>query len=125
MKTKRIMTVLVACLALMLGAPAAANAATYSVSGQLNAGGQLVQYSTFRSHTRGTAGLRITENVSGTSRFGLRNTSGSQVTSSLSFTSPSYQSWGTVAAGRYALNGRMISAHVSMPVYQWRGTLTL
>ena len=59
--------------------PTSAYAATYDVAGELNTGGHLVQYSTFRSHIEGGASLHIYNNVGTYSRFGLRNTSGSQV----------------------------------------------
>lgn len=65
-----------------LAAPLAAQAATYDIYGTLNTGGSLVQYSTFRSHISGGASLRVYDNVGTYSRFGLRNTAGTQITNS-------------------------------------------
>lgn len=95
--------------------PTSAYAATYDVAGELNTGGHLVQYSTFRSHIEGGASLHIYNNVGTYSRFGLRNTSGSQVTNTnqyngsggdQAFTRASNGST-TIPTGSYAINGRM------------------
>jgi len=109
---------------LAFGVPLSAQAATYDVWGQLNTGGALIQYSTFRSHLAGNASLRIYDNVGTYSRFGLRGTDGEQKTSSLQYNgSGGDQSWGWVATGSYALNGRM-GAQRGADNY-WAGTLNL
>lgn len=111
-------------ITLVMGIPFSASAQTFNVSGTLNTGGSLVQYSTFRSHVAGNASLKVTNNVGTYSRFGLRTSDGVQRTSSLQYNgSGGDQSWGYLATGSYALNGRM-GAKRGADNY-WAGLLTL
>jgi hypothetical protein len=109
----------------------AAEAAAYSVYGTLNTGGYLVQYSTYRTHSGGGSSLKVTDNVAGYSRFGLRNTANSQISNSneyhgtntlLAFKRASNGSL-DIPTGSYALNGRM-AANSGGDNY-WAGTLNL
>ncbi len=121
-----------AALLAVVGATAA-EAATYSVYGDLNTGGYLVQYSTYRTHGGGGSSLKITDNVSSYSRFGLRNTSNVQITNSneyhgtgtlLAFTLASNGSY-DIPAGSYAINGRMAADSGHGADHHWAGTLSL
>lgn len=112
-----------AVIAMTIFSTAPADAIAYNISGQLNTGGHLVQYPTFRDHTAGSASLELTKNVSTVSRFGLRNSRNDQVTRTLQYNSPSWQSWGHVPNGRYALNGRMEAQRGA--VNSWNGVLVL
>ncbi|NMM92913.1 hypothetical protein [Bifidobacterium oedipodis] len=123
-RVKKVLIGIVAGGALAFGIPASAQAATHDVYGYLNTGGALIQYSTFRSHLAGNASLRVTNNVGTYSRFGLRTTDGVQRTASLQYNgSGGDQSWGWVASGSYALNGRM-GARSGADNY-WAGLLTM
>lgn len=130
-RLRRAGAVAAATAVITLVLPSAAHAATYDVWGTLNTGGALVQYSTFRSHISGGASLRIYDNVGTYSRFGLRDTGGTQVTNSnqyngsggdAPFTLASNGST-TIPTGSYALNGRM-GAQSGADNY-WAGTLNL
>jgi len=118
-----------AMFSVMMGSPNA-EASGYNISGTLNTGGYLVQYSTYRTHTGGGASLQVTLNVDTYSRFGLRNPSGTQITNSneyhakeyLAFTMASNGSL-VIPAGSYAINGRM--AAKSGAANSWRGYLTI
>lgn len=111
----------------------AAEAASYSVWGTLNTGGYLVQYSTFRTHAGGGSSLKVTDNVAGYSRFGLRNTAGTQISNSNEYTGTGkliafkLASNGSldIPKGSYALNGRMAANSGNGADNYWAGTLSL
>ena len=115
------------CLAgsALLGAsPALAAQRYYAVSGTLNTGGYLVQYSTFRDHNvLGRAGLDVNNNVGPCGqpiRIGLRDLEGDQITASnvYSGTGSGLKYFSVASSGSlnipinsYALNGRMVECH--------------
>lgn len=73
MKTRRLLTVLAVTGSLLgtLAPPAMAD--NIYVSGELNRGGHLVQYSTFRTHTfTGPINMNLTNNTANYTRLGLR-----------------------------------------------------
>ena len=110
----------VAAGAALAGAPAMAAQTYWPVSGTLNTGGYLVQYSSWRVHdVNGRAGLDVNSQVGSCGqpiRLGLRNMLGDQVTASNVYTGTSaglkyftMASSGstTIPANYYAFNGRM------------------
>lgn len=123
--------------ALLVSNVGTASAATHDVWGELNTGGYLVQYSTFRSHISGGASLRIYNNTGHDnhrySRFGLRNTSGTQITHTNQYNGSggdqvfrrSSNNSTTIPTGDYALNGRMADASGHGCDNVWAGTLVL
>lgn len=132
-KAAKLAAIPVIAVVAALISPMAAQAETYDVDGTLNTSGSLVQYSTFRSHVSGSASMKITNNVATYSRFGLRNTSGAQITNSSQFN----ESGGdqpftlerngsrTIPTGTYALNGRMGEKKGVGADNYWAGQLTL
>ena len=80
----RVSVMAVALMGLMATTAAPVSAATYNVWGELNTGGHLVQYSTYRTHLSGPAALRIYDNTGCCgvrySRFGLRDLNDVQIT---------------------------------------------
>lgn len=115
MKTRRLLTVLAVTGSLLgtLAPPAMAD--NIYVSGELNRGGHLVQYSTFRTHTfTGPINMNLTNNTANYTRLGLRYTNGTQFTQTIQFNAPGNQNFPllngstTIAQGTYfAINGRM------------------
>lgn len=105
----------------------------YPVSGTIDTSGGLVQYSTFRYHGGGPATLEV-DSYPGYSdgnwlRVGLRNPAGTQV-AVIQFEDGSplgtTMSFGSVAAGDYALNARLvIDTNVDFPGTTWSGVLGL
>jgi len=131
----RVSVMAVALMGLMATTAAPVSAATYNVWGELNTGGHLVQYSTYRTHLSGSAALRIYDNTGCCgvrySRFGLRDLNDVQITHTnqyngdggdIPFRRASNNSL-TIPTGSYALNGRM--AACSGCDRFWAGILTL
>lgn len=112
---------------LSLATPALADSAY--VSGQLNTGGHLVQYSTYRTHTfTGPINLNLNNNTGTYTRLGLRDTSGNQFTNTSQWNAPGSQNFvlpsgsTTIGSGKqFAINGRMGSCFGCDNV--WGGTL--
>lgn len=137
-KHSTISLIAAAGLALALAVPAAAWAANYNVSGTLFSNGSLTQYGTFRPHSTGPAGLNVTRNVVGAagSSFGLRATSGVQVTTSRTWDSTfgltGYKPFAsattllpTIPGGSLAVNGRILGCcDPSSYNISWAGILT-
>lgn len=114
-----------------------AQAADFSVAAEFNCTGSLVQYGTYRAHTSG-AGAKIkidhmwwTDSQEG--RWGLRNTSNSQVTNSVSFTGSGTPGTKTftntggglgIAGSSLAINARLVGTNNCVPVPTWDGVLT-
>lgn len=99
------------CVGLLSITASAAFAGT-EIQGYLARDGRLVKFDTFRYHDANAysdAGIWLGDSVDSWSRFGLRNTSGTQVTASVQFARQDYgwRSWGYLKSGRFALNGRM------------------
>ncbi|WP_305788090.1 hypothetical protein [Symbioplanes lichenis] len=115
MRSRHVLLGGAAALALILGTPGMASANSVQVSGELNTGGSLVQYSTFRTHTfTGPINLNLTDNTGTYTRLGLRNTSGTQFTNTSQWNAPGSQNFvlpsgsTTIASGtQFAFNGRM------------------
>lgn len=142
---KKLVTMAASVLAaggLVLGVGIApASAASYNVSGTLNCGGAMAQYSTFRPHAAGPAKLQKTYDnwITGTqTRYGLRNTTGTQVTNTIAFNVRSYTTKsfttaggsGSVPQGSYAINARIgnvtsASGACGAGIPEWKGVLTL
>ena len=75
--------------AALLSVPSAALADSTYVGGELNRGGYLVQYSTFRTHTfTGPINLNLTNNTATHTRLGLRDTLGNQFTNTSQWNAP-------------------------------------
>lgn len=146
MKKLRTSIKLIAAIAVSLGlvmiAPLSASAwaTTYPVSGQLNSGGHLMQYGTYRWHGTGTAGLNVTSNiVGGYSAFGLRDVNNIQVTNSIIWsnsgsgaTSNTGLKWFATTSGSssipgqyLAINGRMTTVGGGYYNINWSGVLYL
>lgn len=127
--SRRLLASLVVAAGLVAAAPAAAHADSTYVGGQLNTGGYLVQYSTYRTHTfTGPINLNLTNNTGTYTRLGLRDTSGNQFTNTSQWNAPGSQNFvlpsgsTTIGAGKqFAFNGRMGSCWGCDNV--WGGTL--
>jgi len=120
----------------MAAAPAYA-ASNYNVAGDWNCTGSLVQYGTYRSHSTGTGAQLKVDHMwwvgSQEGRWGLRNTSNTQVTASLSFYASGTpgtktfknNSGGTAIAGTsLAVNSRLVGGSDCVPNPTWDGVLT-
>lgn len=120
--------------------------ASYAVSGDLKTGyyagdGELRKYSTFRYHPGGNAGLtysrmRFHHALNGPSfdvydmgfRAGLRNSAGTQVTSSAVWGKGQFgrKNWVGVPAGNLAINARAVKyVQGTYAAFWWNGTLHL
>ena len=107
-----------------------AHADSAGITGELNTGGHLVQYATFRTHTfTGPITMNLTDNTSNYTRLGLRDTLGNQFTNTSQWNSLGSQNFvlpdgsTTIAQGKqFALNGRMGSCGVFCD-NAWAGTL--
>ncbi|MBW3082308.1 hypothetical protein [Bifidobacterium phasiani] len=109
-KVRRMLACVVGVCAIAMVMPISAQAAQYNVSGYLNTGGYLVQYSTFRWHTSGEMSMTLSDNVETYSQFGLRGTDDVQQTPTIQFKASEInvrKVWGLGSTGSYALNGRM------------------
>jgi hypothetical protein len=130
MKSRKITLGVAVAATLALLSPGVAYADSAYVEGELNRGGHLVQYSTFRTHTfTGPINLNLTNNTANYTRLGLRNSSGDQFTNTNQWNAPGSQNFvlssngsTTIAQGTYfAINGRMGSCTLCDNV--WGGTL--
>lgn len=127
--TRRLVATLAATGALLLAAPAAALADSTSVGGELNRGGSLVQYSTYRTHTfTGPINLNLTNNTGNYTRLGRRDTGGNQFTNTNQWNAAGSQNFSlpsgstTISNGKqFAFNGRMGACTLCDNV--WGGTL--
>lgn len=142
MKTKRIATrssVAAAITLVTLGfglAPAMA-AQLYPLTGTLNTSGTLIQYSTYRPHASGGSNFAISNNVGCAdnrwSRFGLRVNDSTQYTQTLQFNGETgsqafkraSDGSATIAAGSYAINGRMANETGHGCDNAWAGSMLL
>lgn len=139
-REKRRLSLAMAAGALVAGAvigltPLAANAASVGISGTNDTREGLYQAPTYRYHDRGGANFTMQSMSPGTCggsiNLGLRNTSGTQITNTLAFsttnnqifTVPSSSSPGVLPAGSYAFNTRATGAWCGYYVINWSGVL--
>lgn len=130
-RLRHLMPWLIAALALAIASPAAASAATVSLSGDVPVGYYKLYYGTFRSHTSGPASLRldsVTNLCGGAERFGLYNGSGGETGQNLFTGTGYYQSftWGggtNLPTNTYAVYAGNTGACGSPQTSYWTGTL--
>jgi len=111
MKAPKVLAAAIVC-AISLSLTAGNAFAGSEIQGWLARDGRLMKFDRFVYHNPNVyvdAGIWLGDSVDSWSRFGLRNTSGTQITSSVQFAKQDqgWRTWGWVKAGRYALNGRM------------------
>lgn len=115
--------------------PLAASAASVAISGTNVTTEGLYQSPTYRYHDRGGANFTMQAISPGTCggsiNLGLRNTSGTQITNTLAFTTtnnqiftvPSSSSPGVLPAGSYAFNSRATGGFCGYTTINWNGVL--
>jgi hypothetical protein len=134
---KVFITLMCTATLVVAGATPALAATNYSVAGDFNCTGSLVQYGTYRSHVAGDSAKLTVNHMwwvgSQEGRWGLRNTSNTQVTNSLSFFAtgtPGTKSFANTAGGSaipgtsLGVNARLVGTNDCVPLPTWDGTLT-